>query len=102
MTEIISVVVNVVMCIVLGIIGLVKLSGHKSAATRMDALEKDIKEHVADDTPHVQCAKHTVILQTVSATLIRLEGKMDTLDVRVYNLVRNGGKPPESFLGEHQ
>lgn len=94
MADIVSTVVSVFMFLVLGVIGLAKMSGHRSASTRIDKLETVFEKHIDDDPPHARCTEHTVVLKTLSATLTRLEGKMDTLDIRVYNLVKNGGRPP--------
>lgn len=98
MSEWIAVGINTLMWLIVGIVGIVKLGGHRSASTRLNTMENDLKDHLNDDNrPHTTCGEHGVLLQTVSETLKRFETSLSTLDVRVYNLVKNGGKPPGRF-----
>ena len=93
MTEWIAIGINGITLLGLGIVGLVKLSGGKSPAKRINDLDADFRAHENDESPHQSCVEHRAILKNVNDTLQRFETSINTLDVRVYELVKNGGKP---------
>jgi len=91
--EWIAISINGITLVGIGIVGLARLSGGKSPAKRINDLDADFRAHENDESPHQACVEHRAMLKGVAETLQRFEASINTLDVRVYELVKNGGKP---------
>jgi len=59
---------------------------------RLDTLEKAVADHDKDDEPHKLCVKHTVMLENMQSMLGSMDKKLDSLDQRVYEKIRNGNR----------
>jgi hypothetical protein len=83
-------------------------SGKKQAALeqkqdsdqeRITKVEIALLNHAGDSVPHKLCLEHAAVIKSIDNTLKRFESSLSTLDVRVYDMVKNGGKRPHIGYG---
>jgi len=58
---------------------------------RINVIESDVKNHLADDNPHRTCAVHGMELKNLAENVAKLVIYHDTLDDRIYRMLTNGG-----------
>lgn len=59
---------------------------------RIEKVEEDMEGHLKDVKPHAMCGEHSVMLANIVKTLDGMDKKMDTLDQRIYDKIKNGDK----------
>jgi hypothetical protein len=67
-----------------GIWAFFKLNG------RASKLEKDLAGHLQAELPHPICRTESANLEFIKGSLSELSKKLDTLDNRIVDLIRNG------------
>jgi Tfp pilus assembly protein PilO len=67
-----------------GIWAFVKLNG------RANSLEKTVADHLQAELPHPICRTESANLESIKASLAEVKEKLDTLDNRIVDLIRNG------------
>jgi FlaG/FlaF family flagellin (archaellin) len=107
MSDWITVVLNALM--IAGMVIMVFHKSGKSQSTMEQKQESDhdsiakvevaLSNHTSDLTPHKACLEHAATLKSIDTTLKQFAVTINTLDVRVYEMVKNGGKRPTEYGG---